>query len=243
MTDLAASAPATATTLRYSYSAFELSELQAEVNEAQRAYDLAFGIEHGPSIDRRAARLAAAIAARDLAVTYLDQPATFWVGQVLRLGTSLVRVLRVSQRSVEVERGVAGSASTAHAAGTEFVWVPAIERMTFEVVIDGNGADIETGEKAPVLIPVDGQLERIRLLADQAGSAVVDIVRSTFTDPPGGGTSIAGAIKPELDAEARYEDTELEGWTRDLVADDVLVPVVEELTGIERLTLVLTVVL
>jgi hypothetical protein len=232
-----------ATTFRFAYTDDELADIQADIDAAQRALDYALANYQGPKIDTRREALAAAEAALDAATPYLNQVADFRVDEILRLDDSLVRVLLVTQTTIGVDRGLDGTIPTAHDAGTPIIPVPAIGTATLEVLIDGSGAAIETGEKGQVIMPFPGRLTRVRLLADQTGTAVVDIVRSAFVDAPGSGISITGATKPELDAEASYEDAVLVDWTRDLAADDVLGVIVEEATGIERLTLVLTVAL
>jgi len=240
---LAAPIDASSTSLRFAYTTDEIDALQAEVDKAQYALDYALANYQGPKIDTRRDALAAAQAALDAATPYLDQEAEFRVDQLLRLGDELVRVLLVAHVTIGVDRGVDGTVPAAYAEGTELRPLGPTVNATVEVLIDGSGAAIEAGDKGQVLLPFPGRLDRIRLVADQTGAAVLDIVRSTFADPPGSGVSIAGVAKPELDGTASYEDAELDGWTRELEADDVLGVIVEDASGIERLTLVLTLAL
>jgi len=240
---LAADAEAGASMLRVAYSADEMAALEAAVDAAQRSVDAALGIRHGAEMNRLLDELAGAEAERDAALPYVDQAVDFRVGQIIRLGDSLLRVLRVAPTKLVVERGIDGTVPTDHTAGTELTPIPAIGAATIEVLVDGSGSPIEAGAKGQVLLPFPGRIERVRLIADQAGSAVVDIVRSTFVDPPGSGVSITAAAKPALDDAASYDDEVLEDWTRELAVDEVLGAVIEEATTIERLTLVLTVAL
>jgi len=238
---LAEDIDAQATRLRLAYSATEIAALEVELDDATTALEGARGVEHGADIDRRLAAVMAAQAALDHANEYSDPITGLRAGQLVRLGESLLEVRHINTTFIEVERGANGAQSSPHVAGTELLASPSLATSTIEVIVDGAGAAIEPGEKAEVLVPFAGRVDRVRLIADQVGSAVVDIVRSTFTDPPGSGTSITAAAKPELATAARYDDAVLTDWTRDLDVDDVLGVIVEEATDVERLTLVLTV--
>jgi len=240
MTELAAPVDALEGTLRFAWSAAEVALLEVDVEVAQRVYDNAVGTEHGAYLDRRAARIVAAQARVDAATAYLDQAASFRAGQILRLEEEQVRVLRVAETTLEVERGIEGTLAVAHDSGVDLV----ADHATIEVLVDGGGDEIQAGTHAPpVLVPLAGAIDRVRLIGDQAGDAVVDVLRRAFGDPPSAGASITASAKPELDAAAHYDDSTLTGWSRELEANDVLDVVVEDASGIERLTLVLSVAL
>lgn len=112
-----------------------------------------------------------------------------------------------------------------------------IYKITF--VIDGGGSPITTGPTAPASIPVTGTIVRVRLLADQAGDAVVDIWNDDFASyPPTDADSITGGNEPELTADISFEDTTLTSWSPNVVAGDVMIANVDSVDGvIERLTI------
>jgi hypothetical protein len=106
------------------------------------------------------------------------------------------------------------------------------------VTVDGGGSAITTGVKGYTTIPVTGTITKVRLLADQNGSAVMDIWKDTFVNyPPTVADTITAAAKPTLVAADSYEDTTLTGWTTAVTAGDVLGFNVDSAATITRLTL------
>jgi hypothetical protein len=89
-------------------------------------------------------------------------------------------------------------------------------------IFDGGGVAPTAGSKIRVSIPIAGTIVRARLLADVAGNAVVDVLKSTYA---GYATvaSICAAAKPTLAAVIKNEDTTLTGWTPAVLFGDVLV--------------------
>jgi hypothetical protein len=111
------------------------------------------------------------------------------------------------------------------------------------ITVDGAGSAISTGTKGYKSFPVAGVITRVRLLADQAGSAVVDIWKDTFAAyPPTVADTITAAAKPTLTAADHSEDTGLAGWTTAVAAGDVFGFHVDSAATIQRLTLELTIV-
>jgi hypothetical protein len=89
-------------------------------------------------------------------------------------------------------------------------------------IFDGGGVAPTAGSKVRVSIPVAGNIVRVRLLADVAGNAVVDISKSTYALYPTV-ASIVAAAKPTLAAVIKNEDVTLTGWTVAVLAGDTLV--------------------
>lgn len=86
-----------------------------------------------------------------------------------------------------------------------------------------NGAVLTTGVKGDLLVPFSGIITGVTLLADQAGSVVVDIWKDVFASyPPTVADTITSAAKPTLSAAASYRDTTLTGWTTAVSAGDCL---------------------
>jgi hypothetical protein len=95
------------------------------------------------------------------------------------------------------------------------------------VTVFQNGSVLTTGVKADLIVPFSGIITGVTLLADQAGSVVVDIWKDTYANyPPTVADTIintgAGGIKPVLSAAAKYQDQVLTGWTTAIIAGDTL---------------------
>lgn len=106
------------------------------------------------------------------------------------------------------------------------------------ITVDGAGSAITTGVKGYTSIPVTGTIVRARMLADQSGSAVVDVWKDTFANyPPTVADTITAAAKPTLTAADHSDDTTLTGWTTAVTVGDVLGFNVDSAATITRLTL------
>ena len=133
--------------------------------------------------------------------------------------------------------------------GLEFTGGPgirvtaAVRTEQIGITIDGGGSAITTGVKGYKSFPVAGTITGVRMLADQSGSAVVDIWKDTYANfPPVVGDSITASAKPTISAAQKSEDTTLTGWTTAVAAGDVFAFNVDSAATITRLTLELTIV-
>lgn len=111
------------------------------------------------------------------------------------------------------------------------------------ITVDGAGSAITTGVKGYKSFPVAGTITRVRMLADQSGSAVIDIWKDTFANyPPTVADTITAAAKPTLSTQDHSEDSTLTGWTTSVSAGDVFGFKVDSATTVTRVTLELTIV-
>lgn len=78
-------------------------------------------------------------------------------------------------------------------------------------VIDGAGSTPSTGSYGQVSVPAACTITGWVITADQSGSAVVDVLRSTYAGFPTT-SSIAGSDKPTLSSAQKNEDLTLTGW-------------------------------
>jgi hypothetical protein len=109
---------------------------------------------------------------------------------------------------------------------------------TITYVIDGGGVAITTGEKGDLEIPFACTITAATLLADQAGSIVVDIWKDTYANaPPTVADTITASAKPTLSTADKSQDTTLTGWTTTVNAGDVLRFKVDSATTVQRVTL------
>ena len=103
----------------------------------------------------------------------------------------------------------------------------------------GNGVDlISTGIKGFIRLPCAGTFTRASLLADAAGSIVVDIWKDTFASyPPADADSITSSTPPTLSTDDESEDTTLASWTTSFSEGDILGFNVDSASGVKRVTL------
>jgi len=106
---------------------------------------------------------------------------------------------------------------------------------------DGSLAALETPAPTGILsIPFNLTLTGWVLLADQAGSAVVDVWRSTYANyPPEAGDSICAATRPTLGGEIKQQNLLLTNWQKQMLAGDTLWFVLDSVATIEWLGLYL----
>jgi len=107
-------------------------------------------------------------------------------------------------------------------------------------VIDGGGAVVSTGVKGSVSIPANATITGWVITADQVGSAVVDVLRSTYSGYPTT-SSIAGTDKPTLSSAQKNQDSALSGWGNTALSlGDILQFNVNSCTTCTRLNITLT---
>ena len=89
--------------------------------------------------------------------------------------------------------------------------------------IDNGGAVLGTGLCGAFTAPVNAAVAGWVLLADLAGDAVVDVVKSSFADFPTA-SSIAGSDLPTLSNAQKAENLNVDGsvWSTALLKGDVL---------------------
>jgi hypothetical protein len=110
------------------------------------------------------------------------------------------------------------------------------------ITIDGAGLVITTGIKGFLQVPVACTITAVTMLADQAGSIVVDIWKDTYANyPPTVADTITAAAKPTIAAANKSQDNTVVGWTTAIAAGDILGFNVDSAATITRLTLELTI--
>lgn len=113
---------------------------------------------------------------------------------------------------------------------------------TITFIIDGGGSAITTGVKGYLEIPFACTINQVTMLADQSGSAVVDIWKDTYANfPPLDADSITAAAVPTITTATKSQDATLTGWTTAIAAGDILGFNVDSATTVTRVTLALKV--
>lgn len=110
------------------------------------------------------------------------------------------------------------------------------------ITIDGGGSAITTGIKGDIFVPYACTINSVTMLADQSGSAVVDIWKVAYASYPATvSNTITASAKPTISSAAKSQDTTLTGWTTSVSAGDTIRFNVDSATTITRVTLVLKV--
>jgi hypothetical protein len=108
----------------------------------------------------------------------------------------------------------------------------------------GDGATAIVAGTEPnqwVEVPFGATITAARLLADAAGSIVVDLWKDTYANaPPTVADTITASAKPTLSSAIKSADTTLTGWSTALAAGDWLVAHVDSSATVKRAVLSLT---
>lgn len=116
--------------------------------------------------------------------------------------------------------------------------VVASAEAAIEVTIDGGGAEITDGVKLDVEVPFTFLIDTMTIVADQAGSIVVDIWQDTYANyPPTDADSITAAAPPTLAAAIKARDAVLTDWILTLDKGSTLRINVDSCTTITRVTI------
>ena len=109
-------------------------------------------------------------------------------------------------------------------------------------IIDNGDMVIATGQKGHLEIPFACTINRVTMLSDQPGSIVVDIWKNTYANsPPTDADSITASSPPTLSAAQKSQDSTLTGWTKAILAGDILAYTVDSCTTIKRVLISLNV--
>jgi hypothetical protein len=126
--------------------------------------------------------------------------------------------------------------------GANVQLTPNQRTTAIEFVIDGGGSAIAAGLKGFIQVPMACSIVAGRLLADQAGSIVVDVWKDSFANyPPADADSITASAPLTISGGTKSEDATLAGWAKGVAAGDVLGFNVDSASGIRRVTVVLVV--
>jgi len=121
-----------------------------------------------------------------------------------------------------------------------------------EFVIDGGGSALTTstcsftsGQLCVLEVPFACTITAARLFADQTGSVVIEIAKTTYSSyapgtHPVSGDKITSSTPPTISSAAKAQDTTLTSWTTSVSAGDVLGFSVTSATTITRVTVSLT---
>ena len=113
-----------------------------------------------------------------------------------------------------------------------------VNETALEYEIYNSGSPIVAGEYGRTEVPFDCTIISARLFADQVGSIVIDIWKSTYAGwPPTVANTIVASAKPTLSSASKSQDTTLTGWSKTLLAGDVLKYKVDSATTVQSVLL------
>lgn len=147
------------------------------------------------------------------------------VSGTIELGHATQNTLSASGGVLSIEGNALAFASTVASKTAAIIYV-----------IDGGGSAITTGSKGFLSVPAGYTITGWTLVADQSGSAVVDVKKSTYAGFPTTST-ITGADKPTLSAVQNNQNLSVTLWTTAITAGDILEFNVDSATTVTRLTL------
>ena len=138
-----------------------------------------------------------------------------------------------------------GSTGATGATGSTGATGPALI-SGIEFVIDDGGSVLSNGIKGFVEVPFSCTINRVTSLADQSGSVVVDIFKSTYSSfapptHPATGDKITSSTPPTISSAEKAQDSTLSSWTTSISAGDILAFNVNSCTTITRVTVSLEV--
>jgi hypothetical protein len=92
---------------------------------------------------------------------------------------------------------------------------------TINYIIDSGSISMLPGNKGSVTIDVSGIIESLVILSDQQGDLTIDIKKSNYSTFPVF-SSIVGGVYPQMTNSRKVRDDNLVGWTKTIVAGDIL---------------------
>lgn len=118
-----------------------------------------------------------------------------------------------------IQLTVAGGLQFTGTNGLQLAANQRLRTLTFTI----SGSPITTGIKGDLLVPYACTIQQVTLLADQAGSCVVNIWKDTYANyPPTVADKITASAPPTISAAAKAQDATLVGWTTAIAAGDIL---------------------
>lgn len=143
--------------------------------------------------------------------------------------------LATKQATGNYVTALTGDGTASGPGSVAFTLATNLKLASISFVIDGGGVAITTGSKGFVVVPYACTINNSTLIADQTGSIVLDIKKSTFSGFPST-TSIVASAPPTLSSAQKSQDTTLTGWTTSIAAGDILEWTVTSATTVTRIT-------
>lgn len=175
----------------------------------------------------------------------LRSPAdAYWAGEaeIVRVTNrtgDVLTITRAQEGTSAVNLNTADKTYEIWAGPTAGFWSDAIAFPVTVTIGDGY-SDIGAGVVTWIQVPFDSTIQQVTLLADQAGSIVIDIWKASYANyPPVLANSITASAKPTLSSAIKSQDSTLTGWTKSITAGDVLKCYVESASIVKKVVAIL----
>lgn len=160
-------------------------------------------------------------------------------GDVTHTGTLTSGQLITGNGSADITVGnLSGDVTTS--GGTATTLKTAAKTRAIGISIDGGGSAITTGIKGVAYIPFACTITAVTMVADQSGSAALDIKTAAYNVAPSY-SSIVAAAPPTLSSAVASQDTTLTGWTTSISAGTFVQWTVSSASTVTQLNATLTV--
>lgn len=93
---------------------------------------------------------------------------------------------------------------------------------TIGATIDGSGGVITPGQKGYVQVPYACTINSWRIIANAAGSIVIDVWKTAAPTIPTVANTITGSALPTLSSQQTAASSTLTGWTTSVAANDII---------------------
>lgn len=119
--------------------------------------------------------------------------------------------------------------------------ISATGKKTIGFTVDGGGAPPAVGTYTSIVSPFSGTITSWTIVADISGSVILDVWKANNVKPTNA-NSITDANKPTLSSQDFATSTNLTNWTTSVAIGDVFTIEVEGISGCNRVTLQLGVI-
>ncbi len=120
---------------------------------------------------------------------------------------------------------------------------PPDTRGAIVCTFDGQGSALVAGAKFDIWVPFGGRIFAASMLADQSGSAVVEIRKCTYAQYDAGSThpvtddKINASAPLTISSDTKSTDSTLDGWTTSFTTGDCFEFYLSSADTIQRLTI------
>jgi len=156
-------------------------------------------------------------------------------------GDLIVRGASATTRLPVGANGQVLTADSAEATGIKWSAAAGGSARQLGVTFDGAGQLPLAGTTADIEVPASGTITSWTILANQPGSAVVDIWLDTYSNaPPTDADSITAVAPPTLSGAVKAQSSSLTGWATSLTAGQIIRFNLDSVSGATRVTLIVS---
>lgn len=136
--------------------------------------------------------------------------------------------------------GTLGQVLKSGGASADPAFADDIATITF--TFDGGGAVLTTGAKGWAIAEYTGNISQATITGDVTGNLTVDLWKDTYANfPPTVADTITASAKPTISSGVKGQDSTLTGWTKTIVAGDIIRANIDSVSAITYAVLTLKV--